>query len=231
MMELIHMTATYSNAMLVAILPHISDFAKKLELPIPQPITAAQVQEFRPSNIKNFIGGGLMLTNGYWFGFNNGCVNGFRSPDNVFYDQDPAANWPKYAYGKDNMTTNDAIALARESLTKLGYEPELLGCDGPPNFFRVAGDTKDGHHVPHCEMRWERSPEPKNAERQASNDVVAVEINMERKTVTGLSISSRKIWKAPPKLDTEPELERDYQKRNKFGSMFIRTNAPATPPK
>ena len=48
-MELIHMTAAYSNAVLVAILPHVSDFAKKLDLPIPQPITATQVLKSRPS--------------------------------------------------------------------------------------------------------------------------------------------------------------------------------------
>jgi hypothetical protein len=230
MLELVHMTATYSNAMLVAILPHVSDFSKDLALPIPQPITAGQVQEFRPSPVKDFIGGGLMLTNGFWFMFDHGGVNSFRSPDNVFYDQDPAANWPRYAYGKDNMTTNDAIALAQESLTKLGYKPGLLGCDGPPNSLRGPDNTKDGHHVPHCQIRWERYPEPKTADEQASNDVVTVEINMEKKTVTGLHIASRKIWKAPPKIGVEPELERDYKKRLS-GTMFIRTNAPASLPK
>src|SRR6185312_4821041 len=127
-MELIHMTATYSNALLVAIMPHVSDFSKKLELPIPQPVTPAMVREFRPSPYKEFIGGAVILTNGDWFTFNNGAVDGYRSPDNAFKDDAPAENWPKYAYGKDNMTTNDCLALARESLTKIGYKPELLGC-------------------------------------------------------------------------------------------------------
>jgi hypothetical protein len=230
MMELIHMTATYSNALLVAILPHVSDFAKKLDLPILQPITVEQVQEFRPSPVKDFIGGGLMLTNGFWFAFNNGYVNSFRSPDNVFYDQDPAVNWPKYAYGKSNMTTNDAITLARDALLKLGYKPELLGCAIPPKSVTGPHDTKDGHHVPHCQIRWERYPEPQTAEEQASNDVVTVEINMEKKTVTGLSVISKKLWKSPPKVGVEPELERDFQKRNKLGSMFVRSNAPPSVP-
>jgi hypothetical protein len=227
MMELIHMTATYSNALLVAILPHISEFSKKLDLPIAQPISAAQVREFRPSNVKDFIGGGLMLTNGYWFAFNNGYVDSFRSPDNVFCDQDPALNWPKYAFGKDNMTTNEAIALARKSLSRLGYPPELLGCEAPPKSVTGPYDTKDGHHVPACQVRWERYAEPKTAAEQASNDVVTVEINMERKSVTGLSVISKKLWKAPPKLDVEPVLQRDYKKAMN-GTMFIRSNAPAS---
>ena len=231
MMELVHMTATYSNAMLVAILPHISDFSKKLDLPIPQPITASQVVWFNPSPYKDFIGGGLVLSNHCWFSYNNGCVQGFRTPDNVFYDQDPAANWPKYAYGKDNMTTNDAIELARESLRKLGFTPEVLGCDASPQSVTGPYDTKDGHHVPDCQIRWERYPEPKTAEEQASNDVVTVEINMGKKTVIGLSMISQKLRKTPPKLGVEPELEKDYKIRTKLGSMFSRTNAPTTVPK
>ena len=117
MMELIHMTAAYSNAVLVAILPHVSDFSKKLNLPLPQPITVAAVKEFRPSPYKDDIGGGLMLTNGFWFAFNQGAVDLYRSPDDFFSGLDP--NWPVSGYGKDNMTTNDALALARTSLIKI----------------------------------------------------------------------------------------------------------------
>lgn len=100
-----------------------------------------------------------------------------------------------------------------------------MACDVPPKWFTGPYDTKDGHHVPHCQMRWERYPEPKTADEQANNDFVTVEINMDKKTVTGLTIASRKIWKPPPKLSAEPELEKDYKKRMS-GTMFIRTNAP-----
>ncbi len=129
------------------------------------------------------------------------------------------------------MTTNEAIALARDALLKLGYKPEVVGCDGPPRWFTGPYDTKDGHHVPHCQVRWERYPEPKSAEEQANNDFVTVEINLDKKTFTGLSIASRKIWRDAPKVDVRPELEKDYQKSTKLGSMFIRTNAPAPAPK
>lgn len=224
------MTATYSNAMLVAVLPHISDFSKKLDLPITQPITARHVREFRPSPLKGFVGGGLMLTNGFWFLYDKGYVNSFRSAENVFYDDDPATNWPKYAFGKDNMTTNEAAAMALNALRKLNYKPELLGCDMPPKAFTGPYDTKEGHHVPHCQIRWERYPEPKSQQEQTDNDVVTVEINMEKKTVTGLSVISQKLRHSPPKMDVEPELEKDYRKRM-GGTMFVRTNAPASVPK
>src|SRR5262245_23719665 len=131
MMELIHMTAVYSNAVLVAIVPQISDFTEKLDLPIIQPITVNQVIEFRPSPYKGEIGGGLMLSNHYWFSYADGQVISFRSPDNFFHEDDPVANWRRYV-GKENMTTNQAIEMGRQALRKLGYSVEELHADVPP---------------------------------------------------------------------------------------------------
>jgi len=85
MEQLIHITATYSNALLVAILPHVSDFSKKLELPIPQPITVAQVRRFNLNPYNGHLSGSVVLTNRYWFAFDEGgYVVSFRSPDNFF---------------------------------------------------------------------------------------------------------------------------------------------------
>jgi hypothetical protein len=219
-LQMIHMTATYSNAVLVAILPHISDFAKKLDLPIPQPIKVEMVTEFRPMPIKGYIGGGVQVSN-YLFSFSMGAVDSFRSSDNVYFDDDPATNWPKYAYGKDNMTTNDAIQLARDTLNKLGYEPKLLACDVPPRSFRGPEDTKDGHHVPYCQMRWERYAEVTSKEQQDDDDIVTVEVNLNKKKIAGLHFTSKKIWREQPKVDVEPVLE-----PQSLGKTFKRTNAP-----
>src|ERR1022692_2479134 len=69
MVELIHMTAAYSNALLVAILPHISGFAAKLDLPVKQPITFSDVTSSSPSPYKGLIADAVLLTNNYWFLF------------------------------------------------------------------------------------------------------------------------------------------------------------------
>jgi hypothetical protein len=223
------MTAAYSNALLVAIMPYVSDFAKKLKLDIPQPVTPAQVIWLSPMYFKDYIGGGLVLSNHYWFAFDQGAVTSFRSPDNVFYDEDPAANWARYAFGKDNMTTNEAIEMARATLRNLGYQPEDLHADGPPTLVQGPFDLKDGHHVPHCKVEWEKywgtNAPPGEAPGGSS---LHVEINLEKKIVTGLTIVSSRIRRPLPKVDIEPELESDYQKRMKppTGKMFIRTNAP-----
>ncbi len=226
MMELIHMTATYSNAMLVAILPQVSDFAMNLDLPGPQPITASQVIEFRPSPYKGEIGGGLMLSNHYWFSYADGHVMSFRSPDNFFGRDDIIENWRRYT-GKDNITTNRAIELARQTLCKLGYNVEELHADVPPTSAQFPFDFQ-GYRIPHFQMRWES--EGTNSAGEDSGVSLHFEMNLDKKSFTGMSLISRKLRRPPPKVDVEPELESDYQKRTGV-KMFVRTNAPPRLPK
>jgi len=211
----IHVTAAYSNAVLVAILPHISDFAKKLDLPIPQPITTSQVAHFNVGRMEGEVAGGLFLTNHYQFAFGNGYVHVFHNlNDNPYViSDDPAQTWPRFA-GPDNMTTNDAIEFARDTLRKLGYNPKLLHADGPP--FSVHGpyDMKAGYHFPFCDIQWD--------DEKVGLDF---QIDMNKKMLVGMSLVSTNCFRPDPKIDVVPELESDYQKRIR-GNMFIRTNAP-----
>lgn len=79
-MELIQMTAAYSNAVLIAILPHVTDVAKNLDLPILQPVQAAHVERFVCDPRKGSIGGWVTLTNGYKFWFLDERVDIMESP-------------------------------------------------------------------------------------------------------------------------------------------------------
>lgn len=224
-MQLIHMTATYSNAMLVAILPHISDCAKQLDLPIPQPITANQVVHFGASPYKDFVAGGIWLTNHYWFCFERGCVTGFRSPDDWFTMADEYWDHLDRYVGKDNMTTNEAIELARNAFRKLGYKPEDFHVDSPPTKFQGSHDNKQLGHIPYCRVEWDSS-EAKNQEEFNRSYHIQFDIDMQQKHVVGMSLSSRSFFKSDPKVDVVPELESVYQKRIQ-GKMFIRTNVPS----
>ena len=221
MMELIHITATYSNAVLVAILPQISDFAKKLDLPIPQPLTAEQVVRSGIPPYKGEIGGGFWLSNGFWFAYSDGRVDSFRSPDNMFGREDLLENWQRFV-GKENMTTNQAIELARQTLQKLGYNIEDLSMDAPPTSVQLPFDYQ-GQHIPQFQMTWDTGET--NSAGQDMSTLVKVAINLDKKTVTSLTVMGRKLRRAPPKVDVEPELEKDYKKRP-IGTMFIRSNAP-----
>ena len=219
MENLIHMTAAYSNAVLLIVMTNVSDFAKKLELPIPTPITTNHVQKFTPLPVKHSIGGALFLTNGdRFFQHGNGYINGFYSAQNYYTEQEfDEASVSKY-YGRMNMTTNEVIEFARDALRKLGYDPKKLSADGPPTSFSFAG-VINGHMFPFCDMEWE-GPDKENWKNK-----IRISINAEKKQVVGLSIISPSAWRPSPKLNIEPELESEYQKRMK-GKMFLRTNAP-----
>jgi len=222
------MTATYSNALLVAILPHVSDFAKKLDLPLIQPIMREQVVRFAPSRYKGHVEGGIWLTNGYWFLFTQRYVDSFRAPSNWFFEQEPATKFKNYL-GQTRMTTNDIVAFARESLLKLGYPPEITRADTTPEL-EGPWDLKEGGHIPQCRVIWE----PVKDQDSDGHSTVRVEINTQDKSLVGMY-----LWFAPTnrmkvgtavKVDTEPELESEFRERTK-ARMFIRTNAPPRLPR
>src|SRR5437868_27375 len=119
MIELLQVTAQYSNAVLVAIMPQISDFAQKLELPIPIPVRIEQIREFRCSPIKGDTGGLLIFTNRLQVWYQLGHVNGFRTPRSYYNLQD-VRDIPRF-YGPIKLSTDEALQLARVTICKLGY--------------------------------------------------------------------------------------------------------------
>jgi hypothetical protein len=222
---LIHITAAYSNAVLVAILPHVNDFAKKMDLPIPLPITTNQVKRFNVARMKGEIGGGLWLTNHYQFVFADGCVSSFKSLEgNPFLSQDPAQDWPHYL-GKDNMTTNDAIEMARGTLRKLGYDPKALHADTAPFSVEGSYDLREGH-FPYCQIRWDKEAQTEKEKEDAA--YLVFQINMEDKTIVGMTIIGRKIWQTNPVVDVVTETEGEYRQRTQGKKQSINTNAPYT---
>lgn len=217
MEQMIHVTVAYSNAVLLAVLTHVSDFAKKVELPIPQPITISQVRSFKCHPYTNMVGGVLTLTNGDRFWENGyGYVSVFYGYSNCYF---PPDNWrlPEEGYkftnfwGKMTMTTNEVIEFARNTLRKLGYNPKDMHADGPPTRFDGPYQILD-RTIPYCEVEWR------------NEDKICISINAEKKQIVRLSLISTNAWREPPKIDVTPELESNYRKRTN-GQMRTSTNA------
>ena len=224
------MTAAYSNAVLVAVLPHVSEFGAKLDLPVQQPITLRQVAWSSTIPYKDFFETGLTLTNHYWFRFEHrGFVASFRAPTNWFFEQEFTDESIRRYFGQDHMTTNEVIAMARDTLIKLGYKPELTHSyeiptlEGPVDLHK---EGRVGGHVPYCRVIWAW---PKT-ENLVDLNQIKIEINMDLKSLAGLDLSfsrTNNLASPPLHVDVVPELEADYQKRVKAsGKMFINTNAP-----
>lgn len=184
-------TAQYSNAVLVAALPHVSDFATKLELPISLPVTPAQVWEFKCDPRQGNPGGVITLTNGGQFWFMDGYISKFRSPRSYFSLQDPN-RIPEF-YGPVNIKKDEAVKIARDTINKLGYSKVLPAINSEPE---VTLPEKIGtNFVARYDVKWITSPP--SLERA----YVEVEVNASNKRVQMLSIFSPRIPREELKID------------------------------
>src|SRR5260370_4903069 len=107
-------TATYSNAVLTTLLPVFSDFVKKVDLPMPTPITIQQVERFVPYPQRANIGGGyLVLTNGLELWYSHGHVEGFRTPRSYYHLQGNFNEDVRRFYGPVKPNKDAALQPAR----------------------------------------------------------------------------------------------------------------------
>jgi hypothetical protein len=197
-----------------------------LELPILPPVVAGQVEKFQPYPSRDFIGGFVTLTNGYKFRYEQGYVGLFYAPSN--FNNFPS-DWriPEEGYkftnffGTMNMTTNEVIQFARSTLAKLGYDPKNMSADGPPVSFEGPHELFGGL-IPYCEVEWRSS----SKSPPSDHDLVRIGIDAGARRVVYLSIISTNARRPDPKLNVDPSVEKP-----KAAKMFVRTNAPAHPPR
>ncbi len=190
--EYVQVTAAYSNAVLLAILPHVSDFAKNLSLDIPSPLGAAQVERFTPEMRRGCIGGSVILTNGVLLGFQEGHAFLYQSPHAFFGLQDPE-QIPNF-YGTLRMTKRDAIELARRKIKLAGYSLEDVLADLEPNVELAEG--LGTNVVPRYRITW---LDPRGG------TATEVEVDGDRKEVESLRFSGRvTLHKPAPKVAVEP---------------------------
>jgi hypothetical protein len=149
-MEFLQVTSQYSNAVLVALLPYVSDFAHKLSLPILTPVIPSHVLEFRCSPRRDQIGGLITLTNGCRFSFLDGRVCTYRSPASYFSLPDIDLI-PRF-YGPVNVREKEAIKIARDVIERLGYAPGAFHAELAPE---VTLPRKVGtNYVARYRVRW-----------------------------------------------------------------------------
>lgn len=210
--HLVQMTATYSNAVLVAILPHITDVAQKLELPVATPITQSEIRRYFCDPQVGEIGGFVVLTNGYQFWYGKGHVRMFHSPRDYFVLQNPDLI-PKL-YGPLNMDGQEAVALARQSLSKLGYTNDLLYTTEPD--VKLATPEKafaNKKGVPQYEIVWH---DPSLSYRRPFDELAKVDVNAEVKHVDGFVLNNKQFWKPNPEVSVVPTPQTESGQPSQF---------------
>lgn len=191
-MELIQMTAAYSNAVLMAVLPHVTDVAKELNLPIIQPVQPAHVWRFVCDPRKGAIGGWVTFTNGYQFWFQNGHIDMMESPNCYFHLQDPD-EIPRF-YGTMRMTESDAVQMGEQTVRKLGYHPSWLKTEKPTVERARTASRDEPNVVPRFRVTWQRIA------LDGRKTIAEVEINADSKRPEMYRLLGREFEREQPNI-------------------------------
>ena len=190
--EWIRVTAEYSNAVLVAVMPYVSDVAQKLDLPVPHPLTVEHVVHCSVA-AQRAVGMEVEVQGDWVFAFQRGYINTIQGPHDYFTLQDPD-KIPAY-FGAVRMSKAEVIELGRETIRRLGIPLEAVFAEQEP---RLTEPEKIGTNlVPHYRVEW---LDPKSA----GPACVDMDINADAKRVERIRIFSKSLEKPPPKIDVVP---------------------------
>ena len=213
--EIIQVTAAYSNAVLVAIMPHVSDFAKALDLPIPQPITVAQVSRFGCSPRADHVGGRVILTNDYSFTFDLGAVVLYRSPSSYYSLQDP--NRLSEFYGPVRVKKDEAINIAHKALKKLGYTDSELHLDLIPKL--TPPKRNEGKMITRYLVEWVAPDQVTTG--GIALERTAVEVDASTGRIEMLGIQNKEARRPDPKLNVHPTVLVSQPKSEPIGGTKV----------
>jgi hypothetical protein len=188
--EIVRVTAEYSNAVLVAVLPYISDVAQKLDLPVQHPVTAEQVMHCSVLPNRR-VEAEIAIKGGWVFAFSRGYIGTIQSGHSYSILQDPDSI-PSF-FGKPNMSKDEAIQCARDTLKRLGIPLHSVFAEQEP---QVGGPHIIGTNtVPHYQVVW---PDPRGGPS------VEVEINGNSRCLERLCLRNKALERAPPKVSVVP---------------------------
>ena len=178
----------YSNAVLMAMLPHVNDAAQSLDLSLPRPVTTNHVRQFRCDPREGHLGGVLFLKSNFTFWFDRGIVWGVESPHCYFHLQEPE-EIPRY-YGRLNCTQEEAVDIALRAIAGLGHDVAKLKAAKP----QVEAPPKIGTNiVPHFRITW-----PGTA--GFSGPAAEVEVNGEKRCIEMLWLYGHEFSRSPPAI-------------------------------
>jgi hypothetical protein len=194
--SLIQVTPEYSNAAVAAILPCFSDVAERLDLPVPKPITRADVAQihFLPFLNKTFRNPSvsIMLKNGWAFTYRSGYVQMFADSHAYSALQNPD-EIPRY-FGEVKITRADAVRFARESLKRLNIPLEDVFADQEP---KVTLPEKLGTNtIPQYEVEW--------LDPRGEQDAVDIHINGSTKRIERMYLLTRNLERSTPIINVAP---------------------------
>jgi hypothetical protein len=193
--EMIKVTADFSNAVLVAVMPYISGVADKLDLPVPRPVAVQNVVHCSIKPLREW-GVEIGINGGWVFTFEHGYVNTIQGP-RYFFGIQNFDRIPDF-FGEVKMTKTEAIQLARDSIKNLGISLESVFAEQEP---RVTGPVKNGTNtIPHYLIEW---LDPRGVGQAPA--CVEVDIDGQRKQVHRIRFLTKSLWRPQPRISVVAE--------------------------
>ncbi len=184
----------YAYQLLPIMFEAIDDYAQKLSLPIPRPLTTNNVARVEIYNNGGWPHCVVETTNGWLFIYRHTMVNGFYSP-NVFNTLGYRPLRVKDFEGKWNLTTNQAIELVKNNLARLDFPTNNIHMDFGPNIIYASGDFKKD--IPRYFFEWEYE----NAAHDDLQSKVEAEVNADNGTLESLYYDDKAYWNSRPPID------------------------------
>jgi hypothetical protein len=172
----------------------IDDYAQKVSLPIPRPLTTNNVARVEIHDNGGWPHCEIILTNGWRFTYRHCMVNGYYAPD-VFVTTDNHPFHLEDFEGKWNLTTNQAIELVKKTLAKLDYPTNNLHMGFSPNIIFAAGDFRK--IIPRYFFEWYYE----NAMHDDLQSKVEAEVNADTGKLESLYYDDKAYWDCRPPIN------------------------------
>jgi hypothetical protein len=179
----------YASRLLPIVLTAVQEYAQKLALPLPKPLTTNHVARFSVADNGGWPHSELELTNGWRFIYRNSMVNGFYAPDNLFKNDDKPIR-VKAFLGQWRFTELEARALVRRTLAKLNYPTKLVHFEVEPQVIKPALPG-----IPRYMFYWYY-----NRDDDLQSTIWA-EVDADKKELKSLYFDDKSYWNHPPPID------------------------------
>lgn len=186
------MNPEYAWKLIPIMFKAIDEYAQKLQLPIPRPLTTNNVAKVEAYNNEGWPHCEIWLTNGWHFVYRHTMVCGYYAPDN-FFDSDDRKIHIKDFEGKWNLTTNRAIEIIRQTIAKLAYPTNHIHINDATTFIHAAAVDED--RIPRLNFEWYYEP---NDDLQSR---LEAEVNMENGKLESLYYDDKAYWNSRPPID------------------------------
>ena len=181
----------YARQLIPIMFKAIDDYAQKLSLPIPRPLTTNNVARVEIHDNEGWPHAEIELTNGWRFIYRHTMVNGHYAPDNLFASDNRPIHIKEFE-GKWNLTTNQAIEVVRKAMAKLNYPTNNVHMDFAPSVYSAAVDRE---HIPRLRFEWYY---------ETNNDLqsrLEAEVNADSGKLESLYYDDKAYWGSRPPID------------------------------